>query len=322
MIEKRILITGANSFVGQILCELAATRYTHVRGTSRSLIDLPAGVENVVVGNVDDTTEWQNALNGCDVVIHLAARVHVMREDTNNSVSEFHSVNTAGTEHLARCASDMGIKRLVYVSSIGVNGRSTTGDIKFSEFDKPNPHNAYAISKWSAEKALWNVASETGLEIVIVRPPLVYGRNAPGNFAQMMTIVARGIPLPLGLVSNKRSFIYVNNLVDALLVCSEHLAAANQTYLVSDNESISTPDLLRKLADAIGVSSRVFQFPPNLLKIIGKISGNSKKVELLLGSLQVDNNKIFRELNWIPPFTLQEGIEEAASRYFSREIDR
>lgn len=313
----RILITGANGFVGSVMCAAAVKRGYSVRGVTRVPCDLAVGVENVVVGTIDANTGWQDTLTGCDVVIHLAARVHIMSDNSSDPLAEFRRVNTAGTERLARSAAACGVKRLVFVSSIGVNGLSTNCDARFSELDTPNPHNAYALSKWEAEQALHNVQKETGLEVVVVRPPLVYGALAPGNFEQLMRVVARGVPLPFASANNRRDLVYVGNLVDALIVCASNPAAAGQTYLVSDGESVSTPGLLRNLADAMGVTSRVFPFPLMLLKLAGKVMGKSDQIERLLGSLQVDSGKIHRELDWNPPYTLHQGMKKTVSAFIA-----
>jgi nucleoside-diphosphate-sugar epimerase len=310
---QRLLVTGANGFVGNALCVEAVARGYAVRGATRTVCDFPlgvtnVGVENVAVGDISANTDWHSAILNCDVVIHLAARVHVMREGAGDPLTEFRLVNTAATEHLARCAAAGGVRRLVYVSSIGVNGLFTDGNAKFSEQDHTNPHNAYALSKWEAEQALHRVAAETGLEVVILRPPLVYGAGAPGNFSQMLRAAVLGVPLPLAGIKNKRDLVYVGNLVDALMTCATHPVAAGNTYLVSDGEAISTPNLLRGLANALGVSSRVFACPNGLLKLVGALFGKAEQVERLVGSLQVDSSKIRRELGWVPPYSLQEGL--------------
>ena len=242
-------------------------------------------------------------------------------------------MNVAGTENLARQAVRAGVRRLVYVSSIKVNGESTplttrsvaskippsppfakwggVGEF-FTENEEANPQDPYGISKWEAEQALHRVAAETGLEVVIVRPPLVYGAGVKGNFAQMLKVLSKGIPLPLASVQNLRSLIYVGNLVDALILCATHPAAAGQTYLVSDGEDISTSDLLRQLGAALGHPARLFSCPQALLKLAGRLTGRADQVERLLGSLRVDSSKIRRELGWIPPFTLEKGLKRSA----------
>jgi UDP-N-acetyl-alpha-D-quinovosamine dehydrogenase len=320
-----ILVTGANGFVGRALCDEAIAEGFQVKGATRCACHFDSGVEDVIVGNIDGDTDWTAALNGIKVVIHLAARVHVMREDADDPLAEFRRVNMIGTEHLARSAATSGVKRMVYVSSIKVNGEETApphprplplGTMEyFSEQDVPAPQDTYAVSKWEAEQALLRVAQETGLQVVIVRPPLVYGAGVKSNFAQMMSAVVRGIPLPLASVHNRRDLLYVGNLVDALITCAAHPAAAGQTYLVSDGESVSTPELLRRLAAALSVPSRVFPCPPALLKLAGKLTGKSTQIERLLGSLRVNSEKICRELNWKPPYSMRQGLQATADWY-------
>jgi nucleoside-diphosphate-sugar epimerase len=275
-------------------------------------------INTTVIGPIDNATDWAVALRGVNVAIHLAARVHVMKNSASDPLAEFLKVNLHGTANLARQAAQAGVKRLVYVSSIKVNGEKTHEGQKYSETSPPAPHDPYAISKWEAEQALHRVAGETSLEVVIVRPPLVYGPGVKGNFAQMLNVVAKRIPLPLASVLNQRSLIYVGNLADALIACATHSATAGQTYLVCDGEDISTPDLLRQLATGMGVPSRLFPCPPALLRLAGKLTGKSQQVERLLGSLQIDDAKIRRELNWHPPFSLDQGLQATALAYLHR----
>jgi len=331
--QGRFLLTGANGFVGQSLCVELMRRGSPVRDAIRSHCELPSGVEATIVGAIDGETNWTDALHDVKLVIHLAARVHVMKDSSDDPLAEFRKVNVDGTEHLARCAARAGVKRLVYVSSIKVNGESTpltsrpvasktppspplaqggvVGDF-FTENDEANPQDPYGISKWEAEQALHRVAAETDMEVVIVRPPLVYGPGVKGNFAQMLKVLERGIPLPLASIDNRRSLIYVGNLVEALILCATHPSAAGQTYLLSDGEDVSTPDLLRQLGNAIGHPARLFPCPLWLLKLAGKMTGKADQVERLLGSLQVDSGKIRRDLGWMPPFTLQQGLRLTA----------
>lgn len=307
------LITGADGFVGKKL-SLVLLRQGHAaRSAVRSA---NSSLENVaVVGSIDKETDWNSALQGVEVVIHLAARVHVMNDDAGDPLEEFRRVNVAGTERLARSAAQCGVRRLVYVSSVKVNGEATYGDRAFTESGGALPTDPYGISKWEAEQVLRRVAQETGLEVVVVRPPLVYGSEVRGNFAQMLVVLSEGIPLPLASVHNLRSLIYVGNLIDALIVCATHPKAAGQTYLVSDGDDVSTPRLLELLGEGIGCSARLFAFPPALLKLAGRIIRKSNQIERLLESLRVDSGKIRRELNWTPPFTLQQGLKETAEWY-------
>lgn len=314
----RILITGANGFVGKALCTQALHNGFEVRAALRQAGGVRSNVEPLVVGEINGETDWVNALHDVEVVIHLAARVHVMHEAAENPLEEFRKVNVAGTEHLARSAAACGVKRLVFVSSIKVCGEETISGSSYTELGKPSPQDPYGVSKWEAEQVLQRVAFETGLEVVIVRPPLVYGAGVKGNFAQMLKILSKGIPLPLSSVSNLRSLVYIGNFVDALLKCSTHPTAAGQTYLVSDGDDVSTPDLLKQLGAAMGHPARLLYCPTSLLKLAGKLLGKSDQIDRLLGSLQVDSSKIRRELDWQPPYTLQEGLQLTADRYRCR----
>lgn len=310
----KILITGANGFVGNALCKEAFSRGFNVCGATRKASDPIAGlgiryIQNITIGDINSQTDWHDALLDCDVVIHLAGRVHVMREHADNPLAEFRQVNVLGAEHLARCAAASGVKRLVYLSSIKVHGEETEFDQKFSEQDKPSPQDAYGLSKLEAEQALNQTAAETGLEVVIIRPPLVYGIGVKGNFAELLRMVKKGIPLPLAGLKNKRDFVYVGNLVDALITCATHPKAAGETYLVSDCEAVSTSDLLSRLAIAVGAPSRIFYTPLWMLRLSGKLLGKSIQVERLVGSLQVDSSKIRRELDWTPPYSLEQGLK-------------
>ena len=335
-----ILVTGANGFVGRVLCDSLLQHGHNVRGAVRSNdVNLNSKTLRVLVGEINSLTDWSAALAGVDVVIHLAARVHVMHETSSDPLSEFRLTNVQGTEHLARSAAAYGVKRLVFVSSIKVNGESTFpvavsalekippgppftkwGTLRpiFSEKDEANPQDPYGVSKWEAEQALHRVAQKTGLEVVIVRPPLVYGAGVKGNFAQMLKVLSMDFPLPLASVSNLRSLVYIGNFVDALWTCATHPAAAQQTYLVSDGADVSTPDLLYQLGAAMGHPAKLLRFPPPLLKIAGKMLGKADQVDRLLGSLQVDSSKIRRELDWSPPYTLQQGLRVTAEWYRDR----
>lgn len=313
--KHRVLVTGANGFVGEALCGELHARGFAIRAAVRSGSLLVENAEMAAVGAIDGETDWSEALSDVEVVIHLAARVHVMHDDAADPLEAFRKVNVAGTEHLARAAAARGVKRLVYVSSIKVNGEATYDGEKFAEAQAPSLQDPYGISKHEAEQVLRCVAEETGMEVVIVRPPLVYGAGVKGNFVQMLKVLANGIPLPLASVHNLRSLIYVGNLVDALILCARHPTAAGQVYLVSDGEDISTPDLLRRLGAGMMQPARLFFCPPPLLKLVATLIGKSDQAERLLGSLQVDSGKIRSELNWIPPYSLQQGLQETAEWY-------
>ncbi len=308
-----VLVTGASGFVGGALCAGLVGLGHEVRASVRNpeIVSI-VGCDVLKISSIDSDTDWAVCVADVEVVIHLAARVHVMNDDASDPLAEFRRTNTAGTENLARQAARAGVKRLVYVSSIKVNGEATDGAMKFSESDAPNPQDPYGISKWEAEQALHRVSAETGLEVVIVRPPLVYGAGVKGNFAQMLKVLAHGIPLPLASVQNRRSLVYLGNLVDALILCATHPAAAGQTYLVSDGEDISTPDLLRQLGEAMDHPARLLPCPQALLRLAGRLTGKADQIERLLGSLQVDSGKICRELGWVPPYSVSRGLQATA----------
>jgi nucleoside-diphosphate-sugar epimerase len=310
--KKIALVTGASGFIGHALSEFLLKNGWEVKATFRADNRVAEGATAVLINDIDGSTDWTEALSGVEVIFHLAARAHILNERESEPDKAFLKVNAQGTQALARKAANSGVKRIVYVSTIGVNGADTQPGRPFTEIDPPHPHNAYTRSKLEAEQVLMLESSRRGLEIVIVRPPLVYGGNAPGNFAQMIKVLRRGIPLPLASVSNRRSLIYIDNLVDALIACATHPAAAGQTYLVSDGEDVSTPELLRRLGDALGKPARLFPCPPALLSLAGKLTGRSAQIERLLGSLRVDSARIRRELDWHPPYTLQQGLQGTA----------
>ena len=312
--KSSLLITGASGFVGRPLCAELLARGYEVRAAVRTAAISPENAAVSVVGEIDGETRWAEALHGIDVVIHLAARVHVMQDDAENPLEEFRKVNLHGTENLARQAARAGVKRLVYASSIKVNGEQTT-TTPFSEADMANPQDPYGISKWEAEQALLRVAQETGLEVVIVRPPLVYGPGVKGNFSSLFSAIDKGIPLPLAGARNARSLVYVGNLVDALIACAIHHDAAGKTYLVSDGVDVSTAKLTKEISAALNCPDRTFYFPPALLRAMAALLGKSAQVDRLFGSLRIDSQKIRGELGWTPPYTLQQGLRETANWY-------
>jgi nucleoside-diphosphate-sugar epimerase len=273
-------------------------------------------LEWVVLHDRSSEDETRHALQEVSAVIHLAARVHVMADDAVDPLREFRRVNRDWTERLARAAALQGIRRFVYLSSIKVNGESNARP--FTEQDLPNPQDPYGMSKWEAEQALARVSSQTGLEIVVIRSPLVYGAGVGGNVLQLLHIIRRGIPLPLASVHNRRSLIYLGNLVDALACCVKDVRAAGQTYLVSDGEDFSTPELIRRLAKALGLPARLWPVPLSMLRWIGSVAGKQAMIDRLLGSLQVDSSKIRKELDWYSPYSVGQGFSETAASYSGR----
>ena len=314
----KVLVTGATGFVGTALVSrlVDSGRFGVRAAVQRESGELLAVVEQVVAGNLTPNTDWQQALVGVDAVVHLAARVHVMNDTASDPLSAFRQVNVAGTERLARIAATKGVKRFVYISSVKVNGESC--EKPFTEQSIPAPEDPYGVSKWETEQILHRVAEETGLEVVILRPPLVYGPGVKANFLSLFKIVDRGIPLPLAGINNQRSLIYLENLVDAIIKCIEHPNAANQTFLLSDGQDVSTPELIRMIASAMGKKPRLAPCPPVVLKFLGKLTGKSLEVKRLIGSLQIDNSKIKKVLNWQRPFTMEEGIAETVKWYLKR----
>lgn len=313
-----VLVTGATGFIGRVLARELSHRGIAVSCATRSKSVITDSCQRqIAVGEVGATTDWHSALEGVDTVIHLVARAHILKETSVNPTADFEAVNHHGTRRLAECAVTAGVKRLVYVSSIGVNGDRTQGSDVFSELSAINPHNAYAQSKLEAEKALAEVAMSTGLEVVTLRPPLVYGPNNPGNFMRLLRLIDRGVPLPLASIKNRRSFIFVENLVDLLITAAFRPAAAGQLYLVSDNEHISTPQLIKQLARLMARPARLWPFPSRGLKLASKIIGREGEIDRLVGSLIIDNRKTLNQLKWRPPFTLLQGLEKTVSWYRS-----
>lgn len=306
-----ILVTGASGFIGRNLCKELLRRGWKVKGLIRrnSKNALPEGVEPIEIDSIDQVVNWDDILSKTDVVIHLAGRSHIIKERAENPIYEFRKINVLGTERLAAASVRAGVRRLIFLSSIGVNGESTK-DSFFSEEDQPNPNNAYSLSKWEAEKALYRVAQNSKLEIVVLRPPLVYGMNSPGNFDRLIQLIRSGLPLPFDSLENRRSFIYVGNLVDAIIKCIEHPDAANQTFLVSDGQDVTVTDLINMLASAMGKKVRFFSFPRGILKAVCRLIGKSRELDKLTQTLVINSCKIRNLLGWKPPFTIEQGIKE------------
>ena len=319
MTKEIVLVTGANGFVGWHLCrsllEAGFSVRAAVRDKGRSRYLENMGCKPVAVCDIDADTDWTQALQGVDRVVHLAARVHVMDKRERDSLDEYRRVNVLGTQRLAEQATAVGVRRLVYLSSVKVNGEISVNHHAIRESDPPAPQDPYGQSKWEAEQVLHRIAAGTGLEVVILRPPLIYGPGVGANFLALMKAVARGVPMPLGSIHNARSLLYVGNLVDAIVRCLDHLDAAGQTYLVSDSEAVSTPALVRKLAVALGCPVRLIPVPPALLRLAGRLTGRGAVVNRLTGSLVVDTAKIGRDLQWRPPYSLEQGLRAAAAAY-------
>jgi UDP-glucose 4-epimerase len=311
----KLLLTGANGFIGKNICIEALNRGYFVKAVARDTVDLAGIGFTKAIGRIDGSTPWKELLADIDFVIHCAARVHVIREKSKNPLEEFRKINVQGTLNLARQAALAGVRRFVFISSIKVNGESTQLGSPFHADDDPAPQDAYGVSKMEAELGLRALAAETGMEVVIIRPPLVYGPGVKANFAAMMRWLYRGIPLPLGAIYNKRSLVALDNLVDLILTCLTHPAAANQTFLVFDGEDVSTTELLSRMGQAMGKPARLVPVPAGLIKVVAKLIGKGDVAQRLCGSLQVDIEKTRRLLGWNPPLTLDQGLKKAAEGF-------
>jgi UDP-glucose 4-epimerase len=279
----------------------------------RSSCQLPEGVEVATVNVIDDETNWTDALDGGDgVVIHLAARVHVMQDVAVDPLAEFRMINVEGTLNLARQAAEAGVRRFIYLSTIKVNGEQTLPGHPFTERDLPAPLDPYGISKYEAEQGLRKLAQHTKMEVVIIRPPLVYGPGVKANFLNMMRWLHKGLPLPFATINNRRSLVALDNLIDLIVVCLKHPEAANQTFLVSDGEDLSTTGLLHRMAHALGRPPRLLPIPTSLLKVVAAILGRRDMAQRLCGSLQVDISKTKTLLGWSPPISVDEGLRRTA----------
>jgi len=318
--EGCTLITGCNGFIGRALSKRCIAEGRVVKGTIRSALKsafLPRGVAPVIVQDFGPHTDWSEALHGVTDVVHLAARVHQLHDSSRKSRDDYFRINIAGTARLARAATDNGVKRMVFLSTIKVHGEG--GQKAYSETDGTAPQDPYAVSKQEAENVLREVARRSSLEIVTLRPPLVYGPEVGANFLRLIQLVESRIPLPFSSVSNRRSLIFLNNIVDAILACLREAKAAGQTYLVADAETPSTPQLISQIADFLGVAPMMFAFPPALLGIAGSLLGKRKEGDRLLGSLTADTSKIRREIGWHPETSQSAGLHETIEWYLRQK---
>lgn len=307
-----ILLTGASGFIGQRLgFTIESLSEFHLTSVVRSEGGLVAG-EMILISQIDRNTDWRSALIDQDLVIHAAARAHIMKEEVLDPLREYRDANVDSTLNLAHQAAEAGVKRFIFISSIGVNGNVNAQP--FTEDDTPNPLGFYAQTKWEAEQGLWEVQSETGMELVIIRPPLVYGPNAPGNFGSLLRWVNNSIPMPLGAIHNKRSLVALDNLVDLIITCIDHPAAANQVFLAGDGEDLSTTELLRGAAQVAGVSSLLIPVPASVLMFMASLVGKKEMAQQLLGSLQIDISKARDLLDWTPILSVEEGLRRCFVR--------
>jgi nucleoside-diphosphate-sugar epimerase len=309
---NKIAVTGATGFLGRAIVYALSNKNFDVRAISRSIIR-PSfiGKENInflTVGSIDSKTEWSTALTGVDCIIHCASLNHTITNNDPVWISACNTVNVDGTRRLAEQAIAANVRRLIFLSSVKVNGEQSQPGKPFSFSDHADPFDLYGASKWKAEQALWETAANDRLEVVVIRLPIVYGFGVKGNFARLIQLVSSGVPLPFGSVKNQRSFLGINNLVDFVIHCINHPNAARETLFVSDDRDLSTPDLLSLIAKAKKISLRLFPVPIPILKFAAFTTGRLREIDRLVGSLQIDINQTKELLNWIPPVSVEEGF--------------
>jgi nucleoside-diphosphate-sugar epimerase len=309
-------VTGASGFIGSSLCAHLLENHHNLKCSVRDLkkftLQKKDNLKIVVAGNIHQENNWLEFLSGIECIIHCANITKTIKKKNQFILDE---VNVKATENLAKQAAANGVKRLIFLSSVKVNGERTIRSSSFKFNDFPQPQNAYGISKLEAEHALWKISEQTGLEIVIIRAPLVYGENVKGNFLSLIKLIDKSMPLPFAGVNNLRSFVGLDNLIDLIICCIDNPKAAGQTFLVSDGEDLSTSDLIKKIAKAMGKKPRLFSVPISLLKFIGRIIGKSLETDRLLDSLQVDSSYTHQILGWRPPFSVDEGLLKTVKWY-------
>ena len=318
----KILVTGANGFIGTQLSETLANSGHQVRDTARSIAANRSTTREMITCDLESADTLDHLTTGCDAIVHLAGRAHVMSDDPATSESLYISANVDVTRRLAQSAARTGVKRMILMSSVKVNGELTTIDSPFTSQDRPNPQDPYGRSKTQAEQTLWDVASASGLEGVVIRPPLVYGPGVRANFASLIGIVDRGIPLPLGSIQNKRSFVSVDNLIDCIETTLQTPNAGGQTFLVSDGQDLSTPELIRAIASSLHKSPMLIPIPTALLKLAATTAGKRNAYDRLCGSLTVDIALTKQKLSWTPPFTVQDSLQRTVDAFIQSKEAR
>ena len=314
----KILVTGASGFVGEALVKSLESLGRDVMPVFRNHLSKKFKLPTFIVSDINASTIWTEGLRNTDVIIHCAARVHVMNNDVSDSLNEFRNINTYGTLNFAKQAAKAGVKRFIFISSIKVNGESTERGFPFKPDDDFIPTDPYGLSKYEAEQGLQKIASETGMEVVIIRPPLVYGPGVKANFAAMIRLASKGIPLPFGgITENKRSYVSIDNLVDLIIRCVDYPNAANRIFLVSDDDDLSTSQMVRMLAQACGKRGIQLSVPVILFELIGKITGKMEIVDRLCGSLQLDISDTKKLLDWTPPISVEQGFATATQHYLN-----
>lgn len=303
-----VLLTGSTGFLGRSLAAAMSINHEfYLTAIARRPVDISAA-HIIQVTGFDGHTDWSETLSGQRVIIHAAARAHVMKESAVDSMIKYRQVNIEGTLNLARQAADAGVRRFLFISSIGVNGYINSQP--FTTGDVPNPSGLYAQSKWEAEKGLWEIQRETGMELVIIRPPLIYGPTAPGNFGKLVRLVSKNLPLPLGAIHNKRSLVALDNLVDLIITCIDHPNAANEMFLVSDDRDVSTTELLNAMILAADKKPMLIPFPIAALRLAGRLTGKLAVIDRLCGNLQVNISHTKNTLGWKPPISFEDGIRK------------
>ncbi|EEF78408.1 NAD-dependent epimerase/dehydratase family protein [Methylophaga thiooxydans] len=304
----KVLVTGANGFVGNALVRFLHQADCDVNAVIRQG-NLIGKANAVFTKDIRKDTEWSDALNGVSIVVHTAARAHVIDDNVRESLQAFREVNTLGTLNLAEQAAKKGVKRFIFISTIGVNGAVTYGQ-SFSEEDVPQPHNDYAVSKWEAEQGLMRIAAETGMAVTIIRPPLIYGPGAPGNFRTLAKWVRKGVPLPFARINNSRSFLALDNLIDFIVLSMTHPKAINETFLLADSRDVSTSELITSIADAYHATYRLFYFPRKAVYYLAKLARREQMYKQLWGSLEIDLTKARTLLGWQPLVTMDEQLNK------------
>ncbi|AOW12632.1 hypothetical protein LPB72_16505 [Hydrogenophaga crassostreae] len=303
----RIAVTGANGFVGRAVCEALRAKQHTVRPIVRQTD--PGEPESVAVGPIHGDTDWAHALRDIECIVHCAARVHVMAETETDPLAAFRIVNVQGSQRLAEQAAQAGVKRLVFLSSLKVLGEQTEPGQPFQADAVPQPDDPYGISKWEGEQAVQQAGRVASMDVVVIRPPLVYGPGVKANFQRLLRAVSRGWPLPLGAINNKRSLVNLDNLCDLIAVCVHHPAAPGQVFLVSDGKDVSTPELIQAMGRALGRPARLISIPPACLHLMGRLSGRLAQIERLTGSLQVEIGHTREVLGWTPRTSLQQALQ-------------
>ena len=299
---NKILVTGSNGFVGKALCQMLRNRGDNYIGSVRNKALAIKGQDYIIVDSLDANTDWRKALDGCDTVVHLAGRTHILNDNIDDPLAAFRLTNTQGTLNLAEQAAECGVSRFIFLSSIGVNGAVTSG-IPYSSNDSPSPHSPYSVSKLEAEIGLCGIARRTTLDVVIIRSPAIYGKNAPGNFGLIQKFIKYGIPLPFGSIDNKRSLVAIENIVSFITVCIEHPRAENELFLVSDDHDLSTLEIVELMGKIIGKKPKTVKLPLKLLCFILTILGQRKAAVSLMSDLQLDIARSRELLEWSPPFS-------------------